>query len=272
MAVRGWQAALGVALLLATGFSSAHGQAAKDYLGFDQNLYPGDAVWPVLHHEFAYTGYWLNNPPEMTADPWAGKRALIRRAGLGFLLLFNGRLDKALQRDATALGASDAADAVKAARREGFPQHALIFLDMEEGGRMLPEQLAYIGAWLRGVRAAGFRAGVYCSGIEAPDGQGQTITTARDLQAHFHGTPLWVANDQCPPSPGCVAHALPPKESQFAPALVWQFAQSPERRRYTRACARTYPNHNCYAQGLPESPETALDLDTSTSADPSGGR
>ena len=35
---------------------------------------------------------------------------------------------------------------------------------------MLPEQKAYIYAWVDGVAAAGFRAGVYCSGIAAKEG------------------------------------------------------------------------------------------------------
>ncbi|ACO32231.1 MULTISPECIES: glycoside hydrolase domain-containing protein [Acidobacterium] len=266
---------LAIALLLAL-FAGAPAQAhaAKSYLGFDQNLYPGDAALPILRHDFSYTGYWLNPPPGMKSNPWTGKRATLRQAGFGFLILFNGRLDHELrQSDAATLGAKDAAKAVRAARHEGFPPHALIFLDMEEGGRMLPEQLAYIGAWLQGVRAQGLRAGIYCSGIEVPDGPGKTISTARDLAEHFPATPLWVANDACPPAPGCVARALPPSQSGFASALVWQFAQSPRRRQFTSACAQTYARDgNCYAPQLPHSLLTAIDLNTSASPDPSGGR
>ena len=65
------------------------------------------------------------------------------------------------------LGRSDAEAAVAAARREGFREGTVIFLDQEEGGRMLPEQKAYIYAWVDGMGAAGFRAGIYCSGIAA---------------------------------------------------------------------------------------------------------
>ena len=60
---------------------------------------------------------------------------------------------------------SDAAAAVASAKREGFPAKTIIFLDQEQGGRMLPEQKAYIYAWVDGVTAAGFRAGIYCSGM-----------------------------------------------------------------------------------------------------------
>jgi hypothetical protein len=275
VATRSCKGTLAIALLLALiAGAPAQAHAAKSYLGFDENLYPGNAALPILRQDFSYAGYWLNPPPGMKSNPWTGKRPVLRRAGFGFLILFNGRLDRELRRsDATALGATDAAEAVRAARREGFPPYALIFLDLEEGGRMLPEQLAYIGAWLQGVRAQGFRAGVYCSGIEAPDGPGKTITTAHDIATHFPSTPLWVANDACPPAPGCVARALPPSQSGFTSALVWQFAQSPRRRQYTQACGSTYARDgNCYAPQLPHSLPTAVDLNTSASPDPSGGR
>lgn len=245
----------------------------KTYLGFDSNLYPGDALLPALHKEFAFLGYWLNTPPGASTNEWAGRRATVRKAGFGFLILFNGRLDKQLrQSNPTALGASDGAEAARAAKTQGFPLNAIIFLDLEEGGRMLPEQLAYIGAWMRSVRAGGYRTGVYCAGIPFRDG-GQTLTTAQDIAAHFPHAAIWVANDQCPPAPGCVAHPLRPSQSGFPNPLVWQFSQSPRRRQFTQACAQTYaPNGNCYPPGLPQNERTALDLDTSTSPDPSHGR
>lgn len=228
---------------------------------------------PALHKHFAYLGYWLNVPPGADYNQWVGKRAAVMHAGFGFLLLFNGRLDKELRRtNAAALGASDGADAAHAAKSQGFPRNAIIFLDLEEGGRMLPEQLAYIGAWIHAVRKLGYRAGVYCSGIQVRD-SGTMISTAEDIAAHFPGTAIWDANDRCPPAPGCVARALRPAQSGFQNALVWQFAQSPRRRGFTHACRETYAHDgNCYAPGLPHNKYTAVDFDTSTSPDPSDGR
>lgn len=267
--MRGVSAAV---VLAALGLSMHAAAAQQHYLGFDRNAYPGDALLPALHQQFAYTGFWLNPPPDMATNPWAGKRRTLRDAGFGFLILFNGRLDRALRRGhPAALGTADGLQAAASARREGFPRHALIFLDLEEGGRMLPEQLAYIGAWLAAVRAAGFETGIYCSGIDVPEGS-QSISTARDLAAHFPHTALWVANDQCPPSSGCVARPAAPSASGTPAALVWQFAQSPRRAQYTAACAATYaPDGNCYG-ALPHSPGIFLDLDTSYSPDPSHGR
>jgi hypothetical protein len=245
----------------------------QSYLGFDTNLYPGDAPLAALHAHFAFLGYWLNNPPGTSVNEWVGKRATIMKAGFGFLILFNGRLDKELRRsNPSALGTADGAAAAQAAKVEGFPPDAIIFLDIEEGGRMLPEQLAYIGAWIQALRAQGYRPGVYCPGTPFRDG-GVTLTTADDISAHFPNTAIWIANDACPPAPGCIAHALRPARSGFPSALVWQFSQSPRRRQFTQACAETYARDgNCYPPGLPQSERTALDMDTSTSPDPSHGR
>ncbi len=247
-------------------------QAGRHYLGFDKNDYPGDELLPALHKTFAYTGYWLNNPPGTTSNPWAGKRVWVRAAGFGFLILFNGRLDSELKgKDAAALGAVDAVAAVQAARREGFPPHAVIFLDQEEGGRLLPEQAAYLGAWFTGVAKVGFRTGLYCSGIDIPDGK-SVISTARDVAARFPQVKLWIFNDQCPPSPGCVPKGADPTTGGIKDALVWQYARSP-RSQIAASCKAGYASDNsCYAPGLPQSDKTQVDINTSNDADPSAGR
>ena len=248
----------------------------KTYFGFDRNEYPGDNLLPALHRSFAYAGYWLNNPPGDKSNGWIGKRAILKANGFGFLILFNGRLDTQLSgKDAAALGRSDAADAISAAQREGFGPGVILFLDQEEGGRLLPEQSAYLFAWIDAIRTSQYKPGVYCSGILVPDGS-STISTARDILSHEGNRPLalWVANDACPPAPGCVLpkEPLAAATSGISQALVWQYAQSP-RRPFARRCAATYAADNqCYAPGTPHSPQTFLDLNVSSSADPSGGR
>src|SRR6476660_9307522 len=114
----------------------------SSYLGFDRNEYPGDANLKTLRQTFSYAGYWLNNPPGMTSNSWLGHRAAVESQGFGFLVLFNGRLYAQLKTVANAkrLGQSDARAAAATARREGFPRATIIFLDLEQGGRMLAEQ------------------------------------------------------------------------------------------------------------------------------------
>lgn len=248
------------------------------FLGFDRNEYPGDENLAVLRRSFAFAGYWLNVPPGGTTNSWAGKREAVRDAGFGFLVLFNGRLDAELKKskDAAGMGRWDATAAIAAANKEGFPARTIIFLDVEEGGRMLPEQKAYIYAWVDGVNASGFRAGIYCSGIAAKEGGGLTVISAEDLQqnAGERSIVYWVANDACPPSPGCVLPKTPPHPSQSGVAFadVWQTSQSPRRRDIAGGCRATYDrDDNCYAPGTRDR-RLFLDIDVAGAQDPSGGR
>ena len=214
-----WLAVLLVVGSLVPAFSQTEPRPAKvastqnTHLGFDRNDYPGDENLAALHRTFSFAGYWLNTPPGAKSNPWAGKRQAVKSAGFGFLVLFNGRLDADLKKtgDPAALGRADAAAALAAARREGFPTRTVIFLDQEEGGRMLPEQKTYIYAWVDGVNAGGFRAGIYCSGIAFSEGAG-TVVTAKDIRQSAGDRKIiyWVANDACPPSPGCAFPRTPP--------------------------------------------------------------
>ena len=247
-----------------------------NYLGFDRNAYPGDANLKALHEIFSYTGYWLNNPPGEKTNTWTGHRAAVESAGFGFLVLFNGRLYAELRSvtRATKLGSSDAQAAAAAARREGFPGQTVIFLDQEQGGRMLPEQKAYIYAWVDGVTAAGFRAGIYCSGIPSPDDQ--NVVTAEDIRqsAGSRRIVYWAINDACPPAPGCAFPKNPPSptESGVSFAEVWQFAQSPREKDVAAHCSNYSRDGECYPPGIPPAQRLHVDLDTALSPDPSHGR
>ena len=265
--------------LMAAVLLASHVAGAQAFNGMDRNDYPGDALLGALHKSFSYTSYWLNAPPGEKASTWTGKRAVVRERGFGFLLLWNGRLDKELKgKDAASLGRSDAAAAVVAAEREGFPKGALIFLDQEEGGRLLPEQLSYVLAWVDAVRRGSWHGGVYCSGLPVDDGNGGTITTAQDIerQAGSWKIPLWVARDECPPSPGCTIESKPPVPAAalgLPDAVAWQYALSPRRPEFTGGCPKNYAaDGNCYAPGVYHGPYGFVDLDTASSADPSGGR
>jgi Domain of unknown function (DUF1906) len=258
---------------------SISGQSTPSYLGFDRNNYPGDQNLKALSKTFSFSGYWLSRPPSARTNTWIGKRAKLQAAGFGFLVLFNGRLyaDLKTVSHATALGKSDAKAAVAAAHREGFPGDTVIFLDQEQGGRMLPEQKAYIYAWVDGVNAAGFRAGIYCSGIAAEEDHGTTIITANDIRQNARGRRIiyFVTDDACPPAPGCAFPKRPPgpKESGISFAEVWQFAQSPRRDDVSAGCPATHnADGNCYPPGVDVTQKLHVDVETATSADPSQGR
>ena len=272
--------ALSIVLLVwfrAEHWLSARPEESTAYLGFDRNDYPGDENLKGLRKTFSYAPYWLNNPPGETTNTWKGKRTALEAVGFGYLVLFNGRLDKELKGGAAErLARADGENASAAARGEGFPARTVIFLDIEEGGRMLPEQKEYIYGWVDAVARGGFRAGVYCSGIPAREGK-SSVVTAQDIRENAQGRDIvyWITNDVCPPSPGCVFPKAPPHPSDGGVtfASVWQFAQSPRRRDFAAHCPANYnPDGNCYPPDVDPKLRLHLDVNTAKSTDPSGGR
>ena len=266
------------AALLATQSSSTVSRLrapGRTFLGFDSNQYPGDEALPVLRKTFSFTSYWVGPPPEEKRSTWLGKRSLLQSHGFGFVVLFSGRNSRNLKSmsDARQKGTLDGEHATSSARQEGFPPGTVIFLDIEEGGRLPAGYHEYLKAWIDALGRANFRAGAYCSAMPVDEGGGHSITTARDLQEHLNGRKLilWVYNDACPPSPGCVFPQTPPAVSQsgFPGAAVWQYAQSPRRKEFTAKCAATYAaNGNCYAPG-DSTHKWFLDANVANSANPS---
>ena len=267
---------LGVAPFLAP--QNASIPSPITYLGFDRNEYPGDDALPALRKTFSFTSYWLSSPPDEERSSWFGKRALLKSYGFGFVLLFNGRHSRELKSAfwARELGFMDADYAANLARGEGFPEGTVIFLDIEEGGRLPNNYHEYVSAWGETLQIAGFRAGVYCSAMPVDEGGGAKITTAQDIQSHFGSRPMvfWVYNDACPPAPGCAfpSHPPSPAQSGFSPAAVWQYAQSPRRKEFTAKCPANYaPDGNCYAPGDTQH-RWFLDANVATTPDPSSNQ
>ena len=264
-------------LLLAPGSASLQSSPEKFYLGFDRNDYPGDDAMKFLRKDFAFTSYWLGNPPQTKSNSWSGKREFLRSLGYGFLPLFNGPTSGELRDQSYAMKrvADDIQAAAAAARREGFPKGSMIFLDIEEGGRLPSTYATYLKHWTLGLSQLGFRAGVYCSGIPVDEGEGVKLTTADFIRDQIKPTDLvdWVFNDSCPPSPGCTSpQTLPsPEKSGVSYAQVWQFVRSPRDKETGRHCRGYAKDGNCYA-AFDTAHKLNLDLNIATSADPSAPR
>ena len=265
-----------VAILCAASRSNTEAVPATSFLGFDANDYPGDDALPLLRKTFSFTSFWLGPAPGEKRTTWLGKRALLESHGFGFLVLYNGRDSHKLKSlpDARQKGGLDAQTAASLARKEGFPSGTVIFLDIEEGGRLPESYHEYVRAWFDELTRIRFHAGAYCSAVPVDEGQGNTITTVRDLQDHLGGRKLvfWVFNDVCPPSPGCVFSNIPPIAQSGSSADVWQYAQSPRRKERTANCSASYAaDGNCYAPG-----DTAhkwfIDANVATTANPSAPR
>jgi Domain of unknown function (DUF1906) len=258
-----------------TADSNAAPTQPSTYLGFDRNIYPGDDALPVLRKTFAFAGFWLGPPPGEKINTWQGKHQLMQSLGFGFAALYRARQPNEVKKDPQARqkGSLDARTAAAAAQAEGFAPRTIIFLDIEDGGRLPPTFHTYLRAWTDELTRAGYRPGVYCSGIPDHEGSNVTIVTSDDIRSHIGDRELvyWIYNDFCPPAPGCSAtKAAPPVAVGGVPyATIWQFAQSPRRKERTAKCAATYAaDGNCHAPG-----DTAhawfLDLNTAATADPS---
>jgi len=250
--------------------------APQAYLGFDRNNYPGDATLPILRKSFSFTGYWLSSPPGEKSNSWSGKRGLLRSRGFGFALLFAGPSSGELRDAPYTLKrvAEDTQAAATAARREGFPPGSIIFLDVEEGGRLPSTYFTYLKLWASELSRHGFRAGIYCSSIPIDEGEGLTLITSDFIREQVRPTELvyWVYNDACAPSPGCVAPQNPPSPSKsgIPYAQIWQFVRSPRDKETAVHCTGYSKNGHCYAPG-DVAHSWFLDVNTATSPDPSGG-
>jgi|SRR5208282_197082 len=249
-------------------------ESSGTYLGLDLNIYPGDEALPVLRKTFSFISYWLGPPPGEKRNSWQGKRALLKSYGFGFVVLFNGRESRNLHStaDAREKGTLDAQAAAKLAQQEGFAKDTVVFLDIEEGGRLPPPYHQYLQAWSNTFTKGDYRAGVYCSAVPVDEGHGVHITTAQDIQSHITTPALvyWVYNLTCPPAPGCAFPPNPPSPAQngFSAATIWQYAQSP-RTEFSSGCPANFaPDGNCYAPGDTQH-RWFLDANVATTPDPS---
>lgn len=252
-------------------------RAEKSYLGFDRNDYPGDDAMKLLRKDFTFVSYWIGSPPDEKNNTWSGKRQFLRSLGFGFVVLYLGPDSRELKTEAAAKerGAREGEEAGASAKAEGFSPGTIIFLDIEEGGRLPDTYHTYLASWSEALARAGFRPGAYCSSMPVREDRNTTITTVRDIRDHAatRDFVIWAYNDACPPSPGCAFPPNPPSpaKSGIPDAAVWQFVQSPRRKEFTKRCPAKYASDgNCYAPADAQH-MWFLDVNSSASPDPSGG-
>src|SRR5690348_4392971 len=142
-------ALLFAAALIAASANTSQKPAQRSYLGFDRNEYPVDDALPVLRRTFAFSSYWLSPPPGEKTNTWTGKRELLRSQGFGFVVLYRGPDSRELRTEAmaTAKGGREGQEAAASAKTEGFSAGTIIFLDVEEGGRLPDTYHSYLAAW-----------------------------------------------------------------------------------------------------------------------------
>jgi hypothetical protein len=216
------------------------------FLGFDRSQYPGDAMMQSLRTQagLAWTGFYLAPAPSHGDGGWMQKRALLQSFGYGFAPVYLGQQQggPGSHKLSAQQGTLDGQNAAQLAAQAGFPQQSVVYLDIETGPPLQSAFLDYYAAWTQSVVANDYTPGVYCSYLLAAQLQ------ARDARPVF-----WVFRLKFPMSATITAPVAPPDPTQsgFSDATLLQFAQNVTLR-------------------LPNGTQiTPVDLDSSTSADPS---
>ena len=246
---------LGSAIVLAFAGSSRRASTAAPapgpvatYLGFDLNIYPGDDALPILRRTFSFTGYWLGPPPGEKRSNWQGKRELLASQGFGFVVLFNGRDTRNLRNSmgCPATRCADAQAAVQLARHEGFAHGTVIFLDIEEGGR-LPASYHEPACLVRRTESIRISAGCHCSAMPSDEGGARRSPPRRifkrtSVRAPWFSGSITMRVHQRPDV--CSRkHRRPPSWRLGRRPWVGQYAQSPRRKEYSAKCAATYASN-----------------------------
>ena len=238
--------------------------AMRGVPGFDTRDYPGDAAMRAWFgaSPYRWVGYYLPAPC-YTGTTWSGRRDALRDIGWGFALLYVGEQDWPAMGRAAAdttvenprcssahltqeQGRVHADQAAAAAAADGFPAGTVVFLDVERVEAVSAPLSAYVRAWM----ARMLDDGRYTPGLYAHDINVEALYAilADEFVRHQRQDrpPLWVAR-----SAGFDIRSAP-AESGYAAALIWQGRlNTVEDWRGTRL---------------------NIDVNVSTSADPSRGR
>ena len=200
--------------------------AAVSFAGFDTGSYPGDAAintW-AAQSPFRFVGFYFDAPCHTTATfkTFSGKFPLIKASGLGIVIIYVG-----LQQDgcgqaklSRAKGLEHGNDTVTKFTREGFPNGAVVFLDVEHfDGPLSARMEAYIRGWISAI----LDSGTITSGIYCPASKANEIRLAAEKEFAAHGLPggapvFWIVKSTA----GFNIATSKPTDSGVAFASVWQ--------------------------------------------------
>lgn len=194
------------------------------HLGFDRLTYPGDDVMQSLWDStpLAFVAAYLAPAPSQGYTGWMPAVPTLRTMGWGIAPVYVGQQAAGGPGSLTltaAQGATDALDATTLAQSAGLDAGAVVYLDVELGGTLAPEQVTYIVAWVTAMNGGSYLPGVYCSFSQ----------TAAQIVANVGDIPVWVFHPVVtgPATVDLAAETAPdPAKSGFASALVWQHKMS----------------------------------------------
>ncbi|MFI8460798.1 glycoside hydrolase domain-containing protein [Kitasatospora sp. NPDC085464] len=195
------------------------------HLGFDRSDYPGDAVMQSLwdNTPLAFAAAYLAPAPSHPNTSWMSAVPTLTGMGWGLAPVFVGQQAPGGPGShvlTAAQGTVDAQTTESLGQTAGLAPGAVVYLDVEIGGRLTPDHLAYVAAWANSVTAdTSYNPGVYCSFSQ----------TAAQITAEVGSIPVWVFHPvDAGPSQIDLATENPPDpaNSGFAGALVWQYRMS----------------------------------------------
>jgi glycoside hydrolase-like protein len=162
------------------------------FAGFDTGSYPGDAAidtW-AAQSPHRFVGFYFDAPchTRKVFKTWSGKFPVIKASGLGLAIIYVG-----LQQDGCgrtklshAQGLEHGRDAIAKSTAEGFPDGAVVFLDIEHyDGPLSAAMDAYVRGWL----SAMLDSGTVTSGIYCPASKANEIRLAAQHEFAAHGLP-----------------------------------------------------------------------------------
>jgi hypothetical protein len=195
------------------------------FAGFDCGSYPGDdniRAW-AQDGTYKWCGYYLLAPCHGAAfTPWTGKYQFLRGLGLGLAILYVGRQQTGCGADSLsrAQGQTDGADAIAKCNQDGFPQNAIIFLDVEHfDGGLAANMRDYYQGWIGTILDDGkFKTGTYCADTNAND-----LINAAQQEFAAHGLPggnpaFWIVKNDLTFDPATSV----PTGSGVSFANIWQ--------------------------------------------------
>ena len=138
------------------------------YFGFDRLQYPGGDVLAALKATGAvhFVAAYLAPAPSQHSTTWMPHVADLQAAGWGIVPIYVGQQAPGgpgshhLTVDQAHQDATNVADLAATAQ---LPDNSVVYLDVEAGGTLAADHLAYVTAWIEGVKQTAYRPGVYCS-------------------------------------------------------------------------------------------------------------
>src|SRR4051812_48595327 len=210
------------------------------YVGFDTHTYPGTSTMRAWKEApgapYSWVGYYLPSPCHADKS-WTGKRDTLLAMGWGVAVVYVGQQTwgktprnlSAAQRDAirrksdcsTDLisaeeGRSNADEAVARASAEGFPDGAVVFLDLERMEKIPQAMKDYYRAWAARMLETGkYRPGIYTHQHNA----GEVFSDVKQVFAaagNSEDPRMWIAGGKD------FNEGRAPQDVGFAFAGVWQ--------------------------------------------------